>query len=365
MDRYLYPELTPCNPAMSEQPKVIIRCLVYNHEPYLRDCLEGFVMQQTNFPFKAVVHDDCSTDNSAAIIREYAEKYPHIIEPIYEPENQYSKRDGSLRRVMDAATLNRSPYLAFCEGDDYWIDPCKLQKQVDYLDEYKECSMTCTNAEVEIPHLCKLTAHQLNEMHWPKPLQEGYLKLEDIILKGGSYIHTCSILCRSNIIEELHKNLPILPFGDYPIQIFSRLKGKVYFFNSKMCVYRYCCKNSWTYKMLGEPAKLETLKTVLSIQIEPTYIQQAQNALLALRLFPKYRKVIINASGWVLHYKHLAKYTNYQHNNIFQKIYFIIKRFLIYPYYPSRDAFSQILSRWNPVRFIFIYMYKRTSKKST
>lgn len=131
---------------MTEQPKVIIRCLVYNHEPYLRDCLEGFVMQKTNFPFKAVVHDDASTDSSAAIIREYAEKYPHIIEPIYETENQYSKRDGSLRKIMDAHSLGRSPYIAYCEGDDYWIDPYKLQKQVDFLDanpDYAMCFSAC------------------------------------------------------------------------------------------------------------------------------------------------------------------------------------------------------------------------------
>ena len=80
-----------------------IRCFVYNHEPYLRQCLEGFVMQKTSFAFEAIVHDDASTDNSAAIIREYAEKYPDIIKPIYETENQYSKHDGSLRRIMDSA----------------------------------------------------------------------------------------------------------------------------------------------------------------------------------------------------------------------------------------------------------------------
>lgn len=63
---------------------VSIQCLVYNHEPYLRQCLDGIVMQKTNFKFEAIVHDDCSTDNSASIIREYAEKYPEIIKPIYE-----------------------------------------------------------------------------------------------------------------------------------------------------------------------------------------------------------------------------------------------------------------------------------------
>lgn len=78
---------------------VSIRCNTYNHERYIRQCLEGFVIQKTNFRFEAIVHDDASTDGTAAIIREYAEKYPDIIKPIYETENQYSKHDGSLRKI--------------------------------------------------------------------------------------------------------------------------------------------------------------------------------------------------------------------------------------------------------------------------
>lgn len=124
--------------------KVAIKCLVYNHEPYLRECLEGFVMQQTNFPFVAIVHDDASTDGSAAIIREYEEKYPNIIKPIYEIENQYSKRDGSVGRIMDEAIeATGAPYIAMCEGDDYWTDPHKLQKQVDFLDTHPEYVLCC------------------------------------------------------------------------------------------------------------------------------------------------------------------------------------------------------------------------------
>ena len=99
-------------------PLVSIRCLVYNHELYLRQCLDGFVMQKTNFPFEAIVHDDASTDGSAAIIREYAEKYPEIIKPMYETENQYSKHDGSLAKAMDAAMHPDSKFIALCEGDD-------------------------------------------------------------------------------------------------------------------------------------------------------------------------------------------------------------------------------------------------------
>lgn len=126
---------------LNESPLVSIRCLVYNHAPYLRQCLDGFVMQKTNFPFEAIVHDDASTDCSAEIIREYAEKYPDIIKPIFEAENQYSKHDGSIRRIMDAHL--RGKYVAMCEGDDYWTDPLKLQKQVDYLESHPDCVYSC------------------------------------------------------------------------------------------------------------------------------------------------------------------------------------------------------------------------------
>lgn len=124
-------------------PLVTIRCLVYNHEPYLRQCLDGFVMQKTNFPFEAIVHDDASTDRSAEIIREYAEKYPDIIKPIFETENQYSKRNGSIRRIMNEHT--RGKYVALCEGDDYWIDPYKLQKQVDFLETHPDYGLVYTD----------------------------------------------------------------------------------------------------------------------------------------------------------------------------------------------------------------------------
>lgn len=127
------------------KPLVAIHCLVYNHAPYLRDCLEGFVMQQTNFPFVAVVHDDASTDNSAAIIREYEQKYPHIFKPIYEIESIYKKGGfGAIDNVMlHAINATNAKYVAMCEGDDYWTDPLKLQKQVDFLEANSEYVLCC------------------------------------------------------------------------------------------------------------------------------------------------------------------------------------------------------------------------------
>ena len=126
------------------KPLVAIHCLVYNHEPYLRDCFEGFVIQQTNFPFVAIVHDDASTDGSAAIIREYEKKCPHMFRSINERENVYKKGGlDAINKIMNTAIeATGAKYVAVCEGDDYWTDPLKLQKQVDFMEanpEYSVC----------------------------------------------------------------------------------------------------------------------------------------------------------------------------------------------------------------------------------
>ena len=117
---------------------VAINCLAFNHGPYIKECLEGFVMQKTDFRFVAIVHEDASTDDTARVIREYAEKYPEIIKPVFETENQYSKG-----KVIDAYNYDRARgrYIAVCEGDDYWTDPYKLQKQVDWMDAHPNYSI--------------------------------------------------------------------------------------------------------------------------------------------------------------------------------------------------------------------------------
>ena len=126
-----------------EPVMVSIRCITYNHAPYIRQCLDGFVMQKTNFRFQAVVHDDASTDGTTEIVREYAEKYPDIIIPMYEEENRWSKHDGTLLTCM--LPLMTGKYWAECEGDDYWIDPYKLQKQVDFLETHPDYGLVRTN----------------------------------------------------------------------------------------------------------------------------------------------------------------------------------------------------------------------------
>jgi len=184
-------------------PLVSIYCMVYNHEPYLRQCLDGFVMQQTDFPFQAIVHDDASTDGSAAIIREYAEKYPDIIKPIYETENQFRKFDGSIYRIMNAAVHPDTKYIAYCEGDDYWTDSHKLQIQIDFLESHPDYYMTChafdyfyENTKEIKPHrfLDNLSLHDFEGFKYCTPSVDHYwnspwfTQLLTIIRRNTPYI---------------------------------------------------------------------------------------------------------------------------------------------------------------------------------
>jgi glycosyltransferase involved in cell wall biosynthesis len=105
----------------TDQVAVSVVCPTYNHELYIREALEGFLMQETNFPFEIIIHDDASTDSTATIIREYASKYPAIIRPIFQSENQYSK--GGFKPGEYAAGFAKGEYIALCKGDDYWVDP--------------------------------------------------------------------------------------------------------------------------------------------------------------------------------------------------------------------------------------------------
>ena len=135
-----------------EIPLVSISCITYNHEPYIVQALNGFLMQKTSFPFEVLVHDDASTDRTADIIREYEKKFPKIIKPIYQKENQYSKGFTAVTATWNFPRA-QGKYIALCEGDDYWIDENKLQIQVDFLERNPEYTMCFHNAEVlnEIP----------------------------------------------------------------------------------------------------------------------------------------------------------------------------------------------------------------------
>lgn len=214
---------------------VTIRCLAYNHEAYIHQCLEGFVMQKTNFRFEAIVHDDASTDSTAVIIREYANKYPDIIKPIFETENQYSKHDGSLRRIMN--THIRGKYVAICEGDDYWTDPLKLQKQVDFMESHSDYSL-CFHATNCI------YAHS-NFSYIIIKKERADFSIEDLILGGGGFMATNSMFYKAEFVKEAPSWMLEAPVGDLPLMLLLGTKGKVRYIDEIMSVYRVS-SGGWT-----------------------------------------------------------------------------------------------------------------------
>lgn len=209
------------------QPLVSICCLVYNHEPFLRECFDGFVMQKTTFPIEILVHDDASTDHSADIIREYTAKYPDLFNPIYQTENQYSK--GVKITATYQIPRARGKYIAMCEGDDYWTDPLKLQKQVEFMEKNEGCSLCCTGYNVFL-HEENLFRDQFSNSI------NGFFDKEDYI-KNEWFIQTATVVFRKNHYADLDC-YKYKKFRDYHLYYFLLQKGFGYMFKDKMSVYR-------------------------------------------------------------------------------------------------------------------------------
>ena len=224
---------------------VSIITLTYNHEPYIRECLDGILMQQTSFKFELLIHDDASTDNTANIIREYESKYPEIIKPIYQIENQYSKK------VPIGATYlyprAKGKYIALCEGDDYWTDPLKLQKQVDFLEANPDFVM-CSHCYKEYNQ-----SNHIFQTIWTPATSLEYQK-EDL-LKGYWFFHPLTVIFRK---EGLNLNI----YNKYPISMDAVLfyhllkKGKGFLFKDEMGVYRV--HNGGVWSGINHDKQIET-----------------------------------------------------------------------------------------------------------
>ena len=234
-------------PKEWDTPMVSIRTQTYNHEQYIAQALDSFLQQETNFPFEIVVHDDASTDKTADIIREYEAKYPKIIKPIYETENQYSKKDGSLRKIMDNACKGK--YIAYCEGDDYWCDPHKLQMQYEAMEAHPECSL-CT-------HIVQCVSEQGNPVerfHPPHGLFNTNIiqqdELAQAIIANFRYpFQTSSYFILNDLLRKNESFFDIPGNGDEKIMRLCLNNGKTYFISKTMSCYRLQSIGSWSSKM--------------------------------------------------------------------------------------------------------------------
>ncbi len=225
---------------MVREIMVSITCVAYNHEKYIADAIESFLMQKTNFSFEILIHDDASTDKTAEIIREYALKYPHLIKPVYQTENMYSKGINVSRFNLDRVT---GKYVAVCEGDDFWTDPYKLQKQVDYMEKHPECSLCVHAAYKVLPDKKKLKSH-VRPCHGDK-----LFSVEEVIEGGGGLFATNSFFYPAVYVHNRPQFFKISLAVDYPLAIYLSLKGTVYYIDRYMSAYRVDAKGSWRSSM--------------------------------------------------------------------------------------------------------------------
>ena len=213
---------------------VSICCAAYNHEKYIKQCLDGFMMQKTNFAYEVLIHDDASTDKTADIIREYERNYPDIIKPIYQKENKYSQGIHVTRTYNYPRAKGK--YIALCEGDDYWIDPFKLQKQVDFLEKNEDVSLYVHNSKIIF--LNTNTVRLFNENR-----SSGVVTWKSLILSGW-FTPTASFVYRKVILESKYYEKRMNINGDMRLLCLAASHGKVYYSDEVMSVYRYLSEYS-------------------------------------------------------------------------------------------------------------------------
>ncbi|WP_417200217.1 glycosyltransferase family 2 protein [Bizionia sp.] len=248
------------------KPLLTICCTTYNQEKYLRETLDGFLIQETTFPIEIIIHDDASTDNTVEIIKEYAAK-DNRITTILQTENQYSQNiDPWINFVFPAA---KGKYLALCEGDDYWTDPLKLQKQVDFLEN---------NLDFE---LCFHNSQKLYQQSGKLELNEASSQVAEVTtvidLVDYCFIATPTVVLRNNF--KLPKWINNLPVTDWPLFFIQVGNGKIMKMSDVMAVYRIHKKGVWSSKTDLE--KMQTdhqiLKALIDYRVLPEIAHQKMN----------------------------------------------------------------------------------------
>lgn len=289
------------NSSNDDSIMVSIICNAYNHGEYIKDALEGFVVQKTTFPFEILIHDDASTDDTAEIIRQYERKYPELIKPIYQRENQHSQNISISNTFQYPRAKGR--YIALCEGDDYWIDDHKLQKQFDAMEKCQEVDMCAHTASIKIGGKYKGLIMPKDKM--------CIIETNEVIQGGGGYFATNSLFFRRNIFKDV-PSFRIAYQIDYSLQIWGSLRGGVLFIPDNMSVYRKFNKNSWSLRMRKDAGamekslkKIEEMLNILNAETHYNYndiIQERISANWVRQLFLEHKYYELKHGRWGEYY---------------------------------------------------------------
>ena len=222
-------------------PLVSVQTITYNHAPYIRDCIEGVLAQRSDFPFEYLIGEDCSTDGTREIVQEYAKRYPGIIRLITSDSNVGAR--ANVRRTRAAA---QGKYIALCEGDDYWHDPTKLQRQIDWLEAHPDCGLIHSEADFEYV----TTGKRIRNIH----RERGGLVLEPDLFQsliGSTYrIVTCTACLRRSAIQQAMAQptyaaiIDKVPMGDTPLWLELSRFSRFGYFDDSTATYRVLPESS-------------------------------------------------------------------------------------------------------------------------
>lgn len=228
------------------QIMVSIICNTYNHEDYIGEAIDSFLMQKTGFSFEVLINDDVSTDRTIEILKQYESKFSNIIKPIYQSENQFSQGISPMAYLFSKA---KGKYVAICEGDDYWVDENKLQIQLEEMEKHPEVDMSFHPAY-------RLLESQRKGVLSKHSFKNCIFTPQQVILGGGSFCPTASLMFRKRLVSSLPDWLYTSIPADYIFQIMGSVVGGALFINRCMSIYRNDVAGSWSNNMaLGDSEK--------------------------------------------------------------------------------------------------------------
>lgn len=215
-----------------------ISCLTFNHEPYIRQALDSFLMQKTDFEFEILVHDDASTDGTGDVLREYEKSFPGKVRPLIQTENQYSQGIDNISGAFNFPRV-RGKYIFMCDGDDYWLSMDKMQKQVDYMEAHSDCTLCIHSARID------LVGRAFTEGQMRPYCGNKVISPEEIVDKAAGYAMS-SMAFPSRLVKKLPDYYVDCPVGDTPLQLMAAAEGRGYYMDEVMSAYRVGVAGSWT-----------------------------------------------------------------------------------------------------------------------
>lgn len=222
------------------KPKVTFLSTTYNQQDYIADTIEGFLIQKTSFPYEIIIHDDCSTDKTRKVIDSYKAKYPNLIRTIYQKQNQYSQ---GVPVTLIAAKEARAEYIALCEGDDYWINENKIEKQLTLMLDDPSITMVIS------PGKMQLKDKFIEKLLGQYGCKSRTVTAQEVLNVPGQFAPTSSYILKKDALIKSKQLFASAPVGDLFIELYCATNGKLVYFPEVGSVYRLMAKNSWSSTM--------------------------------------------------------------------------------------------------------------------